>query len=107
MKLSPTEIGISVITYFELIYGVNKSKNPDKNQKALSDFIASFDVLPWVENDAINAGKIRSDLEKKGKTIGPFDLQIAVQALANNLTLVTNNEREFSRISSLKIENWV
>ncbi len=106
MKHHPTEIGISVITYFELIYGANKSQNPEKNNKALKDFISAFDVLPWTESDADTAGRIRATLEKSGKTIGPFDLQIAGQASANNLILVTNNEKEFVRVKGLKIENW-
>ena len=107
MKHNPTEIGVSVVTYFELVYGINKSGNPEKNQRALNDFISSFEVLPWTVDDANVAGKIRSDLEKSGKIIGPFDLQIAGQAFANNLILVTNNEKEFTRIRELKIENWV
>lgn len=107
MRQTPTDIGISIITYFELIYGVHKSSNPEKNHKALKDFITSFEVLEWGEKEANSTGKIRAMLEKSGKIIGPFDLQIAGQALANNLILVTNNEKEFSRIKELKIENWV
>jgi tRNA(fMet)-specific endonuclease VapC len=89
-----------------LIYGVHKSSDPDKNHKTLRDFISSFEVLQWTEADANSAGKIRAGLEKIGKSIGPFDLQIAGQAMAHNLILVTNNEKEFSRVKGLKIENW-
>lgn len=106
VRHNPTDIGISIITYFELIYGVHKSSNPEKNLKALKDFIASFEVLDWGESEADSAGKIRASLEKIGKSIGPFDLQIAGQAMANGLILVTNNEKEFSRVKGLKIENW-
>ena len=51
--------------------------------------------------------KIRSDLEKKGRPIGSMDLLIAAQAISLNITLVTNNTKEFDRISGIKIENWV
>lgn len=107
IRHNPLDIGISVITYFELIYGVYKSSNSDKNHKALKDFISSFEVLEWGEKEADSAGKIRASLEKMGKSIGSFDLQIAGQAMARHLILVTNNEKEFSRIKGLKLENWV
>jgi tRNA(fMet)-specific endonuclease VapC len=63
--------------------------------------------LPVSETATAVYGRIRSDLEKKGQIIGPYDLLIGAQALAEKLTLVTNNEREFQRISGLAIENWV
>lgn len=107
MKLDPTEIGISVITYYELIYGVNKSQNREKNEIALRDFLSAFEVINWTESDAETSGQIRTDLEKNGNTIGSLDIQIAGQAVSKDLILVTNNEKEFSRINGLKLENWI
>ena len=71
------------------------------------DFASAFDILPFDDNDAEVFGLIRADLEKRGQIIGPYDLQIAAQAAARNLILVTNNAGDFSRIKELKIENWV
>jgi tRNA(fMet)-specific endonuclease VapC len=73
----------------------------------LRDFISAFEIINWTESDAETAGKIRTDLEKNGHTIGPLDIQIAGQAVSNELILVTNNEKEFSRVNGLKVENWV
>jgi tRNA(fMet)-specific endonuclease VapC len=64
-------------------------------------------VLSFDFNATIEYGMIRSNLEKKGIPIGPLDLLIAAHAKSLNYTLVTNNEKEFSRIEGLKIENWV
>jgi tRNA(fMet)-specific endonuclease VapC len=54
----------------------------------------------------LNAARIRLDLERSGHTIEPMDLLIAGTAVSRNATLVTNNSREFSRVSGLKLENW-
>lgn len=62
--------------------------------------------MPFDDAAALAFGKIRADLAAMGTPIGPYDLQIAAIALANNLILVTHNTREFSRIADLKIENW-
>jgi tRNA(fMet)-specific endonuclease VapC len=105
-KLESTDIAISTITLSELIYGAEKSQHKEKNLEAITGFLVPIDVLPWDEGAARSAGQIRAVLEKHGKVIGPYDLQIAGQALSLNLTLVTNNEKEFSRIKGLKIENW-
>jgi len=100
------DIGISSITVSELHYGVSKSKRIEKNMKRLEEFLVPFEVLPYDENSSKNYGWIRSHLEKQGNFIGPLDLLIAAHALSNGLILITNNEKEFKRIKSLKIENW-
>ncbi|PJZ68998.1 VapC toxin family PIN domain ribonuclease [Leptospira perolatii] len=105
-KASLENIYISTITEFELYYGVQKSVHKDKNRKALDDFISYLNVVSFESRDTEIAAKIRFDLEKSGKPIGPFDLLIASQALSNDYTLVTNNEKEFRRIKALKLENW-
>lgn len=106
-KVKVNEIGISVITLAELEYRVAKSGFPERNKLALIQFLVPFEISPFSETAAAIYGRIRSDLEKKGQIIGPYDLLIGAQALSENLTLVTNNEREFQRIPGLMIENWV
>ncbi len=108
-KLQKTGVGnvcISAITLSELEYGVEKSSYKDKNRLALMKFLAPIEVLDFDNRAAHMFGSIRAYLEKKGKIIGPFDLQIAAHALLRGFTLVTNNKKEFSRIPNLKVENW-
>lgn len=106
-RLEVNEIGISVITLAELEYGVAKSSFPERNKLALVQFLAPFEILSFSETAAAVYGRIRSDLEKSGQIIGPYDLLIGAQALSERLTLVTNNEREFQHIPGIAIENWV
>ena len=108
--LQKTDIGevcISSITLAELEYGVAKSNHKEQNQIAIAKFLAPIEILDFNEQAAQIFGTVRAILEKKGKVIGPFDLQIAAHALAENLTLITNNEKEFSRVPNLKIKNWL
>ncbi|MDX9872942.1 MAG: type II toxin-antitoxin system VapC family toxin [Clostridia bacterium] len=105
-SLNVGDICISSIAYAELQYGINKSQNPMRNKIALAGFIAPIDILPFSEKAAVTFGKIRSALERQGQIIEPYDLLIAAQAISENLILVTNNTREYSRIPELNIENW-
>ena len=100
-------IGISSITVSELQYGACKSKQIKKNLKRLDEFLSPFEVLAYGENASNYYGKIRSNLEKQGNVIGPLDMLIAAHALSENLTLITNNEKEFNRVKALKVDNWV
>lgn len=106
-KVSLDNISISAITEFELKYGVEKSQKSEKNQNTLSEFLGFLNIVPFDSHAASIAGSIRTRLEKKGEIIGPYDLLIASQAIANEMILVTNNEKEFKRIKELKIENWI
>lgn len=101
------QVGISTITVAELEYGAAKSACRDRNKLALAKFLAPFEIMPFTMTSTDIYGRIRTDLEKRGLPIGPYDLLIAAQAMAENLVLVTNNEREFSRIPELVCENWV
>ena len=105
-KFKPGEIGISVITLSELQKGVSKSIHKKKNQNALDHFISVFTILPFEKSDAKVYGKVVASLEKQGKIIGSNDLFIASHSLSRKLTLVTNNEKEFTRVEGLKTENW-
>ena len=105
-KFEIGQIGISSITVSELNYGVAKNQQKKSNTKRLEEFLTPFVILPYDENVSKYYGTIRSHLESQGNVIGPMDMLIAAQAISENLTLVTNNEKEFQRIDSLKVENW-
>jgi Predicted nucleic acid-binding protein, contains PIN domain len=106
-EIKASEVCISSITLAELEYGVQKSQNQNQNRIALTEFIAPLEIEPFEEDAAIKFGEIRTGLEKKGSVIGAYDMLIAAHALSLNVTLVTNNLREFLRIPSLRVENWV
>ena len=102
----PEEMCISAITMAELEYGVYRSAKPSQNQIALVTFLARIKIVPFDTDSAIEYGKIRARLNRRGEPIGANDLLIGASAKARGLTLVTNNMREFERIDGLKVENW-
>ncbi len=104
---NPAEICISSITYEELVYGVEKSQQIEKNRIALMWLLARIEIVDFDSSAAEVYGKIRADLEKKGTPIGPLDMMIAGHAKSLDYTVVTNNIKEFKRIKGLKLENWV
>lgn len=89
-----------------MYYGIAKSSKQSQNTVALEEFLLPLLVIDFDKDDARIYGKLRYQLEKRGKIIGAMDLLIGAQALSRNLILVTNNEKEFNRIEGLKIENW-
>jgi tRNA(fMet)-specific endonuclease VapC len=103
---SPGDIGISVITVAELQHGAYKSRHPEQSAQALAQFLLPLTVIDFTLEAAGIYGKIRAQLEKQGMSIGPLDLFIAAHALQLNLTLITNNTGEFSRVPDLRVENW-
>ncbi len=110
LKLYDKGIGccaISAITLAELSHGVEKSSKVEQNKLALGLFLAPFELLPFSTAAAFFYGSIRQKLELRGEIIGGYDLLIAAHALAEGLTLVTNNVAEFSRVDGLYVENWV
>jgi len=100
-------VGMSVVTYGELLYGIQKSEHQEKTFEMLEELVTIIPPLPMSNEACHEYAKIRASLEKNGKIIGGNDLWIAAHALSLNLILVTNNVKEFSRIPKLKIENWV
>ncbi len=100
------EIGMSIITFGELSFGAKRSHHPKKALEVLEDLTSLIPPLPLPVHAARCYGDVRSDLEKKGKPIGNNDIWIAAHALALDLIIVTNNMKEFSRVSRLKLENW-
>ena len=107
MSYDPSELLISSITVFELEYGATKSRWGEKTHNNMLLFLAPFPILPFTEDDAFAAGKVRGILEGKGQIIGSYDLLIASQGLVRNLTVITHNTREFNRVPGLHVEDWV
>jgi len=89
-----------------LFYGAFRSNNPQRTLERQQAFLSQFISLPFQDEAALLAGRIRAKLANAGMPIGSYDLQIAAIALANNLTLVTHNIREFERVEGLQIEDW-
>ena len=106
LKHDPNELCISSITYAELMHGVEKSQDVERNRVAITLFLSAISILDFDNYAAEEYGKIRADLERKGTPIGPMDTLIAAHARAEDLTLVTNNTREFDRVEGLDVENW-
>ena len=106
-NINPEDVCISSVTYAELVHGVEKSAAVEKNRLALSMLLANMEILNFDVDAADCYGKIRAVLEKKGTPIGPLDMMIAAHAQSLGYTVVTNNVKEFSRVSALQIENWV
>ena len=100
------DIGISSITLSELRYGVAKSTHREKNARALDEFIIPLEVVAFDEEAAQVYGDIRATLEKAGTPIGAMDMLIAAHAISMDTPLVTNNSREFSRVTTLHILDW-
>jgi tRNA(fMet)-specific endonuclease VapC len=99
-------VAVSDVTLFELYYGAQKYADPDSRLAIVNDFASQVVILPFDTRAANCAGPLRSHLERQGLTIGVYDFLIAGIALANNLTLMTNNVREFSRVPRFKVEKW-
>ncbi len=98
-------IGVSSVTAAELTFGVAKSGSA-RNRSALEDFLGSLEIAPFDEAAAGVYGDVRAELEASGLPIGPLDTQIAAHALSLDVTLVSNNLREFQRVRGLRCANW-
>jgi len=103
---SPQNIAVCSIVKAELFYGAMRSQNPSHNLVLQQEFLDRFISLPFDDRAAGFFGEIRSELAGKGQLIGPYDLQIAAIALAQDCCLVTHNTREFSRVPGLLLEDW-
>ena len=98
---------MSSITLAELLHGVQKSQQPERNLEQVEDFVSRLQTLDYGLKAANHYGEIRAKLERKGKPIGVNDLHIGAHARSEGLTLVTNNQREFERIEGLRVDNWL
>jgi tRNA(fMet)-specific endonuclease VapC len=100
------DVTVSVITEGELRTGAAKSTSPVKTLHLVEHFLRPLTLIDFTSDDAIAYASVRAKLERAGTPIGPLDTLIASQAVRRKLTLVTNNEREFRRITGLTIANW-
>ncbi len=105
-RLKPGELIMSAITYGELYYGVSKSNQRARALAQLEELVQEIPVEHLDSAAAQAYGEIRATLEKQGRLIGNNDLWIGAHAMALDVTLATNNEREFKRIAGLSVENW-
>lgn len=99
-------IYISSLTVAELEFGVQNSEREERNRVALLKFLSIFNILNFDDSDAIDYGKIKVDLRRKGEIIGPIDMLLAAQALNKNMIFVTNNIKEFKKVEGLRIGDW-
>jgi tRNA(fMet)-specific endonuclease VapC len=106
-QLQMEQICISIITYAELLYGVERSSSQRINRSIVDDFVKHLTIQQWDEAAANHYAPIRNHLQSTGQPIGGMDMQIAAHALSLNATLVTNNQRHFSRVPELVTDNWV
>jgi tRNA(fMet)-specific endonuclease VapC len=104
--VGPEVIAVSVMTLAELRYGAECSAQPANNHQAIDDFISTLTVL-WIDPEiARTFGEIKARLRKQGMLLEDSDVVVAATACVYGLTLVTNNEDHFSRVPSLRLENW-
>lgn len=104
--VSPADCAISSVTAYELLTGVRRCSQPERERKKLEKLFAVIAVIPFDAAAAAEAARVRHELETIGQKIGPYDLLIAGQALGASLSLVTNNTGEFARIQSLRLWDW-
>lgn len=103
---SPDDIRIPSIVKAELLYGAFKSQKVKENFERVQQFLLPFKITPFGDAEAQRYATIRSTLEKSGNPIGPNDFIVAATTMENDGVLITNNEKEFKRVKSLKVENW-
>ena len=100
-------VAVSSVTVAELHYGVERSNNPARERVGVENLLGAVAILPFDSKAAEGYGLLRRYFERRGQSIGQFDLLIAAHAVAQNATLVTNNTREFSRVPTLALEDWL
>lgn len=106
-KKHENQMCLSAVTLGELIYGAERSSQPERNLADIESLVSRLEVTPFEHHAAEHFGQLRAELYRIGQPIGPYDLMIAGHARALGLILVTNNMKEFERVPGLRIENWV
>lgn len=103
---NPTEIVVCSVVKAELYFGAALTRDPARTRALQQQFLSHFRSLAFDDLAAETYAEIRADLTRRGELIGPNDLLIASICRAQNVTLVTHNVTEFSRVSGLAIEDW-
>lgn len=106
-ELDMENICVSIVSYAELVYGVERSSSKRINHSVLKNFRRHLDVIKWDIGAADEYAVLRTELEAKGTPIGAMDMMIAAHSKSINTVLVTNNQKHFTKVKGLKIENWV
>lgn len=106
IRVGETKVCTSIIVAAELRYGAEK-KQSSRLSAQLEAILGALEILPFAKPADAAYGSIRAQLESVGKPIGANDLLIAAQALTLGYTVVTDNEKEFSRVKHLQVENWL
>lgn len=104
-KVTVDDCYISEMTLAELKFGVEKSEKPEKNKKALDNFLTGVQILPIFHSLDLYA-KEKARLQKAGTPVDDFDLLIGVTSVTHKLIMVTNNTNHFKRIRGIKLEDW-
>jgi tRNA(fMet)-specific endonuclease VapC len=99
-------LAVSTISVSELFFGVARSSMPAHNRRAVREFLALLDVLPFDQDAADHAGEIRASLAGAGQPIGGYDCLIAGHARSRGMTVVTNNVPWFERVPGLLVTDW-
>ena len=100
-------MAISSVTLGELVYGAERSSQPDRNLKDIESLLSRIEVLQFDDVAAFHFCQLRADLYNRGLPIRPYDMMIAGHARSRGLILVTNYVAEFERVPGLRIEKWV
>ena len=107
-KIPKNQQYVSTITISEIVYGAEKSQRPDFHLNNLEIILLpAVNIISFDTKAAYVCGRIRAELEKRGTPLDLVDLEIASIAIANNLTLISNNVRHFDRVPLLQYENWL
>ena len=105
LRVPIAEVGLSVVTEAELLFGVARRPEAARLRVAVEEFLLRVEVLPWTSYAAQHYAEIRAALERKGIPMGNLDMMIAAQALAAEAILVTR-DRVFQRVKGLRVEDW-
>ncbi|MFC1707317.1 type II toxin-antitoxin system VapC family toxin [Planctomycetota bacterium] len=105
-RCTPDDCAVSTVTAYELFVGAGKCRQPKQELAKIKGLLDEVHEVVFDRKAAQHAGKIRVALETAGAPIGPYDILIAAQGRASGLTVVTSNDREFSRVAGLSVANW-
>ena len=98
---------ISSVTLMELIFGAERHPQTETLMSTIESMVSRLEVRHFDDAAAVHTGEIRAELAAQGKRIGPYDAMIAGHARASGLIVITNNTKEFSRVSGLRVDDWV